>query len=184
MAIAVFIGYFYIQSQEYNCRLVATKTSAFANRMIDYADSAAQREDIILNQMRSNSADMFLGGSEIEPGLDPNQRVLREWQLSSKSFHNRIVLESQLTAIVQENNSSMTKLAKESYKHRTAILDSCFDGDYDLAPELGFSLDSDKRAYDSRPLNKRFEDFIKLAEQLEELAARAIGDDEKALKIE
>ena len=53
-----------------------------------------------------------------------------------------------------------------------------------MAPELGFSLDTVERVYVSSPLNKRFEDFLKLAKQIEELAERAIGEGDKPRKNE
>jgi hypothetical protein len=69
----------------------------------------------------------------------------------------------------------MSRLAKESYQYRAAIFARCLGGGDASSPEADLSFDTGEDISSPSALSKRFEDFMKLAKQLEELASRAAG---------
>jgi len=84
-------------------------------------------------------------------------------------------LNQRLLSVVQENNSLMSRLAKESYQYRAAIFARCLGGGEAPSPEAELAFYTREDISSPSALSKRFEDFMKLAKQLEELASRAAG---------
>jgi len=177
IASAVAIGYFTFQIRKYNCHVVATNARAFANRMLDHADMAAPRERAILNDLSNLAPARSSEWIEIQRDryLTSNQRVDKEVELTNKYWKKRSELEQQLSSVVEENNSLMSKLAKESNQPRADLFARCLDSGEVSSPASDLSFDTEKASVDYSALGKRFEDFKKLAKQLEELAARAAG---------
>ena len=174
IAIAVAIGYYIVQMREHECRLVASEARAFADRMTDHANTAAQRERAIVEDLRNLESSKLSDFTELMREGGP-QYLDRKQRLYLRYFNKESELNQRLSSVVQENNSLMSRLAKESYQYRAAIFARCLGGGDASSPEADLSFDTGEDISNPSALSKRFEGFMKLAKQLEELASRAAG---------
>ena len=174
IAIAVAIGYYIVQMREHECRLVASEARAFADRMTDHANTAAQRERAIVEDLRNLESSKLSDFTELMREGGP-QYLDRKQRLYLRYFNKESELNQRLLSVVQENNSLMSRLAKESYQYRAAIFARCLGGGDASSPEADLSFDTGEDISNPSALSKRFEGFMKLAKQLEELASRAAG---------
>jgi len=177
IAIAVAIGYYIVQMREHECRLAASDARAFAGRMTDHANTAAQRERAIIEELSSLHSNKTSEIWELgrEPGLDPSQYMNRHQQIVVRYIRKEFELRQRLSSVVKENNLLMSKLVKESHQYRAAIFARCLDGGEAPSPEADLAFYTREDISSDSALGKRFEDFLKLAKQLEEIAARAAG---------
>ena len=185
IAIAVAIGYYTIQMREYNCHLAASNTRAFANRMIDYANTASQRElDIIddLDSLRSEEQDATID-IRTDRSLDWTQKNYKVDKLRKFYSSKWAKIEKQLMSVVAENNFHMRKLAEESIPYRVDLFDHCLGGGDTSIPESDFSFDMKQSITDyiSTHQSSRFIDFVNKAKKLEELSDRVTGERGKAV---
>ena len=174
IAIAVAIGYYIVQMREHECRLVASEARAFADRMTDHANTAAQRERAIVEDLRNLESSKLSDFTELMREGGP-QYLDRKQRLYLRYFNKESELNQRLSSVVQENNSLMSRLAKESYQYRAAIFARCLGGGEAPSPEADLAFYTREDISSDSALGKRFEDFLKLAKQLEELASRAAG---------
>jgi hypothetical protein len=171
---AVAISYYILQVREHECHLAASDARAFAGRMTDHANAAAQRERAIVEELRSlesSKASDFMnlmreGGPQY---LDKRQ------QLVVRYLNKETELRKRLSLVVQEHNSLMSKLAQESHQYRAAVFARCLDSDDASSPEAELSFDKGEGIPSDSARDKRFEDFMNLAKELGELASRAAG---------
>ena len=174
IAIAVAIGYYIVQMREHECRLVASEARAFADRMTDHANTAAQRERAIVEDLRNLESSKLSDFTELMREGGP-QYLDRKQRLYLRYFNKESELNQRLSSVVQENNSLMSRLAKESYQYRAAVFARCLGGGEAPSPEADLAFYTREDISSDSALGKRFEDFLKLAKQLEEIAARAAG---------
>jgi len=174
IAIAVAIGYYIVQMREHECYLVASEARAFADRMTDHANTAAQRERAIVEDLRNLESSKLSDFTELMREGGP-QYLDRKQRLYLRYFNKESELNQRLSSVVQENNSLMSRLAKESYQYRAAIFARCLGGGDASSPEADLAFYTREDISSDSALGKRFEDFLKLAKQLEEIAARAAG---------
>jgi len=172
IASAVAIGYYIFQMREYECRLAASEARAFAERMTDHANTAAQRERAIIQDLKSLESSRANDFMDLMREGGP-QYLDKQQKLYVRYLNKGMELRERLSSVVKENNSLMSKLAKESHQYRAAVFARCLDGSEALSPEADLSLYTREDVSSDSALGKRFEDFLKLAKQLEELAARA-----------
>ena len=180
IASAVAIGHYTFKIREYNCRLSANSARAFANRMIDFAKTAAQRELDIISDLDMAKSEGFNAeyNAYNDRSLNSAQRSYKESNVRFNNFSRESIIEDRLSSVVKENNSLMSNLAKESNQYRSAIFARCLDGGDVSNPEsdLSFDMKHSIKWYTYSRSSPRFEDFLKLAKQLEELADRASGE--------
>ena len=167
LAIAVAIGFYNFQMQEYECRIATSNARASANRIIDYAYKAGQREFSMYEKLYNS---------------------YHKWLSDTIKYHYKdtSVLFNRMYSIIEENNSVMSELAKEANQHRAAISDGCSDA-YDgsvqesdlsfnnLTEDIYRDLEIDIIRGFSYRYENRFIDYVKLANQLNELVDRTTG---------
>jgi formylglycine-generating enzyme required for sulfatase activity len=181
LAIVVAIIYYTIQMREQNCHLAASNAKAFANRMIDYANTISQHELEIIIDFDSLYNEEFHDSTDVwtDRGLNFSQKANKVFKLSKLYLSKKAKIEEQLLSVVNENNFHMRKLAEESNQYRLDLFARCLDGGDNPSHESDFSFDMKQSIteYASTRHSPRITDFVNLGKKLKELADRATGED-------